>query len=175
MEIKRFVTWLWANVITTAWGGVPNGTLSIMFTCCPNLMFLASPLLKIYRFSNWTFCYFEEFKIDIYFTNFGQVKIDHIWSSLLTLDSFQLFYWLWVRHVVKNNSNPLCLIKIQEPHMRSGTIHFQWSKQQEWRTGFLSQWISFKAQSFTSSCSTFFWFLRQNEICIIRIKTKSFT
>ena len=145
-----------------------------MFTCCPNLIFLVSPLLKIYRFSNWTFCYFEEFKIDIYFNNFGQVKIDHICFILLTLDSFQLFYWVWVRHAVKYNSTPICLIKIQELCMRSGTLHFQWSKQQELRTGFLSQWKSFKAQSFTS-CNTFFWFLWQNKICIIRIKTKSFT
>ena len=33
LEIKRFVTWLWANVTTTTWGGVPNGTLSMKFTC----------------------------------------------------------------------------------------------------------------------------------------------
>ena len=49
--------WLWANVITTTWGGVPNGSLSMMFTCCPNLMFLASLWLEIYRFSNWLFCW----------------------------------------------------------------------------------------------------------------------
>ena len=47
--------WLWANDITTAWGGVPNGTLSMMFTCCPNLMFLAYSWLEIHRFSNWLF------------------------------------------------------------------------------------------------------------------------
>ena len=29
LEIKRFVRWLWANDITTAWGGVSNGTLWI--------------------------------------------------------------------------------------------------------------------------------------------------
>ena len=69
--------WLWANDITTAWGGVPNGTLSMMFTCCPNLIFLASPWLELYRFSNWSFCYFEEFKVDVYYANFGQVKTDY--------------------------------------------------------------------------------------------------
>ena len=35
---------------------------------------------------------FEQFKVDIYFTNIGQVKIDPIWSILLTLDRSQLFY-----------------------------------------------------------------------------------
>ena len=57
---------LWDNKITTAWGGVPNGTFSMMFTCCPNLMFLAS--LWLYKFSNWSFCYFERFKVDVLLT-----------------------------------------------------------------------------------------------------------
>ena len=35
---------------------------------------------------------FEQFKVDIYFTNFGQVKINPIWSILLTLDRSHLFY-----------------------------------------------------------------------------------
>ena len=35
---------------------------------------------------------FELFKVDIYFTNIGQVKIDPIWSILLTLDRSLLFY-----------------------------------------------------------------------------------
>ena len=55
-EIKRFVTWLWANDITSSWDRVPNGTLS-MFTYCLNLMFLASLWLEINRFSNWSFCW----------------------------------------------------------------------------------------------------------------------
>ena len=130
----RFVTRLWANDITTAWRGVPNETLPIMFTSCPNLMFLASPWLEIYRFSNWSFWYFEQFKVDIHFANFGQVRIDPICFLFLTLDMSQLFYWVWVRHVAKNNP-----IKIQEPRIGSGTSYFQWFNQRESRTGFLSQ------------------------------------
>ena len=34
--------WLWANDITTSRGEVPNETLPMMFSYCPNLMFLAS-------------------------------------------------------------------------------------------------------------------------------------
>ena len=131
--------WLWANISTTAWGGVPNGTLSMMFTCCPNLMFLASLWLEIYRFSNWSFCYFEQFKVDIHFANFGQVRIDPICSLLLTLDRSQLFYWVWVSYVAKTNPNPLHLVKIQEPHIGSGTSYFQWFNQQESRTVVWSQ------------------------------------
>ena len=52
LELKSFVRWLWANDTTTAWGGVSNGTLSIMFFRCPNLRFLASPWLEKYRFPN---------------------------------------------------------------------------------------------------------------------------
>ena len=64
----------WANDITTTWGRVPNGTLSMMFIWCPNLMFLALPWLELCRFSNKWFCYFEQFKVDIYFANFREVS-----------------------------------------------------------------------------------------------------
>ena len=88
--MKRFVTWLWANDITTIWG-VPNGTLSMMFTCCPNLMFLASLSLEIYRFSNWSFCWLwavqsrysfcqlwasQNWPYLYPFTDFGQVTVN---------------------------------------------------------------------------------------------------
>ena len=61
------------------------------------------------------FADFEQFKVDIYFANFGQIKIDPTRSFLLTLDRSQLCYWVWVRHALKIDSNPLRLIKIQEP------------------------------------------------------------
>ena len=80
--------WLWANDITTAWRGVPNGTLS-MFTCCPNLMFPASLCdWRYIDFQTGYFADFEQFKVDIYFGNSGQVTIDPIVS----------FYWLWTGH-----------------------------------------------------------------------------
>ena len=122
---------LWAHVVTTAWGEVPNGTLSMMFTCCPNLMFLASLWLEIYRFSNWSFCYFEQFKVDIHFANFMQVRIDPNCSLLLTLDWSQSFYWVWVRHIAKT---------IQcKSSVGAGTSYFQWFNQWESRTGVCSQ------------------------------------
>ena len=39
------------------------------------------------------FADFEQLKVDIYFANFGQVKIDPTHSLLLPLDRSQLFYW----------------------------------------------------------------------------------
>ena len=55
-------------------------------------MFLASPWLEIYiDFQTSHFADFEQFKVDIYFSNFGQVKIDPIQSFLLTLHRSQLF------------------------------------------------------------------------------------
>ena len=105
LKIKRFITWLRANGITTTWGGVPHGTLSMMFSCCPNLMFLASSWLD-FQISH--FAVFEQFKVDVHFANFRKVKTDPIHSLLLTLDRSQLFYCVWVRHAAKNNPNPLC-------------------------------------------------------------------
>ena len=125
--------WLWANDISSIQEGVPNGTLSMVFTCCPTLMFIASLWLEIYRFSNWLF------KVDVYFAIFGKIKINPVCSLLLTLDRSQLFCSVWVIHAMKNNPNPLCLIKIQEPCIGSVTSYFQWFSQWKSRTGFLSQ------------------------------------
>ena len=44
------------------------------------------------NFQTSHFADFELFKVDIYFANFAQVKIDPTWSFLLTLDKPQLFY-----------------------------------------------------------------------------------
>ena len=131
LEIKRFVTWLWANVINTAWGGVPNETLS-MFTCCPNLMFLASLWLRIYRFSNWLFCWP---KLIFILLTLSKIELTLL-APFCWLWTGQLFYWDWVSYNVKNNPNPLRLIKIQEPHIGSGTSYFWWFNQWESRTGF---------------------------------------
>ena len=51
-------------------------------------MFLASPWLEIYiDFQTSHFADFEQFKVDIYFANFGQVKIDPI-RFFTTLDCY---------------------------------------------------------------------------------------
>ena len=42
-----------SNVVTTSLGRGLNWILWMGFTWCPNLMFLVSPELEIYRFSNW--------------------------------------------------------------------------------------------------------------------------
>ena len=99
--------WLWANDITTAWRGVPNGTLSMIFTCCPNLMFLSSPWLEIQRFQIGHFADFEQFKADIHFATRRQVKTVPICSFLLTGDSSQLLYSVWVRHREKQSKPSL--------------------------------------------------------------------
>ena len=73
-------------------------------------------------FQTGYFADFEEFKVDIYFAKFGQVRIDPC-SLLLTLD----------RAVTLLNLDKLCcekqskfsLIKIQEPHIIFVTNYFQ--------------------------------------------------
>ena len=69
----------------------------------------------------------EQFKNDIHFANFGQVRIDAICSLKLNLDMPQLFYWVWVRqHKKQFNKN-------------SGTMHKLSSMIQSSRTGVCSQ------------------------------------
>ena len=83
----------------------PNVTLSMMFTCCPNLMFLTFLWLEIYRFSNWSFCWLWAVQFDIYFAIFGQIKID------TTCSPFDK--------------------KIQESRIGSSTSNFQWTDQRD--------------------------------------------
>ena len=66
----------------------------MMLTCCPNLVFLASLWLKIYIYIFFQTGYFsdiEQFKINIYFANFGQVRSNLMCFLLLTFDRSQLF------------------------------------------------------------------------------------
>ena len=112
------------------------------FQCLPAVQIWCFQLLCDWRYIDFQtgyFADFEQFKVDIYFANFGQVRIDPICSLLLALYKSQLFYWVWVSYVAKNNPKPLHLIIIQEPRIGSGTSYFQWFNQRESRTGFLSQ------------------------------------
>ena len=130
--------WLWANDITTAWRGLPNGTLSMMFTCCPNLMLLASLWLEIYRFQIGHFATLSSSKLIFILLTLGKSKLS-LFVFLLTVDRSQLLYSVWVRHAAENNPNPLCLIKIQKTRIGFGASYFQWFNQWKSRTGFLSQ------------------------------------
>ena len=87
--IKR---WLWASDITTASGRAPNGTLSVIFTCCSNLMFLASCGCRYIDFQTGHFAGFEQFKVGIHSANFGQVEGEPIRSLLWTVDRSQFSY-----------------------------------------------------------------------------------
>ena len=71
------------------------------------------------------FADFEQFKFNVHFANFGQVRTAPISPLLLTVDRSQLFCLVWVRHAAKDNTNSLCVIKIQEPCIGSGASYFQ--------------------------------------------------
>ena len=116
----RFVTWLWDNAITTTWGRVPNGILSMMFTCCPNSMFLASLWLKIYRFSNWLFFWLWEVQSFILLT-----------YSKLELILFVPFYYFGQVTVIILGLGNLCCKKQSKASpfdKNSRTTHKMWHK-----------------------------------------------
>ena len=89
LEMKRFVKvmWFWGNDVTTTRRRIQNGTLWMRFTFCPNLMFLTSPRLEIYRFSrfsslsnsklifNLLLWASQNWPYTFIFTNFGQVTV----------------------------------------------------------------------------------------------------
>ena len=115
------------NELSTSWAKVPIRPLWMRFTCCPNLVFLAFPWLEIYRCSNWLFSDFDQFKIDRCLSYFGQVIGDPIRLILLILDRSQLFTEFGQHIRPQQTILTLSLWKkIQEPHIGSGTRHFQW-------------------------------------------------
>ena len=78
-------------------------------------MFLASPWLELYiDFQTSHFAVFEQFKVDSYFANFRQVKIDPV---RLFKDFRQVTVILLSlgKTCLEDDSNPLRLIKIQDP------------------------------------------------------------
>ena len=61
----------------------------MMFTYCPNLMFQP---LRDWRYTDFQighFAAFEQFKVDVHFANFGQVKSDPVSSLFTTLERSQ--------------------------------------------------------------------------------------
>ena len=100
-------------------------------------MFPASLWLKIFRFSNWSFCWLRAVQS---WYSFCWLWVGQNWPySFLfpALDRSQLFYWVWAKQATKNNPNPHRLIKIQELPIGSSKSHFPWFNQS--RSGFLSQ------------------------------------
>ena len=92
---------------------------------------------------------------------------------LLSLNRLQLFYWIWARHAAINNPNPLLLIR------NSRTRHRIWHKpfliiQSGRIKNWLPQTINRLQRSSLFLSVTYFLFAK-NKICMIRIKTKSFT
>ena len=65
----------------------------------------------------------KQFKVDIYFANFGQVRIDP--TCFLLFGQVPVILLVWVSYVSKNNPKPFHLTKIQEPGLRSGISYFQ--------------------------------------------------
>ena len=77
-------------------------------------MFLVSPWLELHiDFQTIHFADFEQFKVVSYFANFGQVKMD----CLVFYDFRQVTVILLSlgKTCLEDDSNPLRLIKIQDP------------------------------------------------------------
>ena len=112
---------------------------------------------------------FSSSKTDSHFADFGQVKTDDSCLFLLNLDWSHLFSWDWARcWGMRNYPNPLHLTKNWR------TMHRIWHKPFSMiQSAQIKNWIS-TVQSFIFLCHKFFWFVRQNKICMIRIKTKNF-
>ena len=166
--------YLWGNDVTTSWGGVPNETFWMKFTCRRNFnvsSFLMDGDIKI-------------FKLVILIT-LSSLVILLTWSSsqliffFLTLSKSQLTHvyyveqamgvlLVWGRHYApKNKPKPLCLTtNLRTTHI-SFTSHFQWINQLNQKLTSPVNKKTLKVQSFILSVTCFL-------ICVIRINTKKF-
>ena len=120
------------------------------------------------NFQTGNFADFEQFKIDTHFANFRQVQIDSNWLSLLSLGRSQIFYWLWARCQAAKKSRTRHRIWHKSFSM------IQWAVIKNWVFLLLNKQTSIRVQ-LLSIYNTFCWFVQQNKICMVRIKTKSFT
>ena len=75
--------------------------------------------------SNWSFCYFEQFKADIHFANFGQVKTVPIFFSDYGQVTVTLLSLGKTCCGKQSKPSPFDLIKNQEPCIGFGASYFQ--------------------------------------------------
>ena len=135
----------WDYEVMTSWCRGPNLTLWMRFTRCPNLMILASPWLKIDRFSNWSFCLLWAV----------QSRLSFCW--LLASQNYPTgsFKWLWACHSYFTEFGQG--IRLQEV-----IFNYSISWNQELKSPVNKE--TAKVQSFIPFCKTFFWFVQQNKI-----------
>ena len=141
-----------------------------MLTCCPNSIFLAL-WLEIYRFPNWSFCWLWAVHS---WCSCCQLWAFQNWSYLFSLADFGQVTVILVslgKRPQKTNPNSQFDKNLRtKPSSWHFSNYFQWFNQWESKTCVLSQQIGFKGLVIYF-CNTFFRFLQQDKICMIRIRT----
>ena len=110
---------IWGNDATTSCGGVLNGNFWMRFTYCPNLMFLASPWLEIYRFSDWSFCWLWAVQNWVIFLLLASQNWPYlfIFTDFRQITVFLLSLGKMLGHKKQSKPSPFWQ-KIQEPYHR---------------------------------------------------------
>ena len=129
---------IWGNDVTTSCVGVLNGTFWMRFTYCPNLMFLASPWLEIYRFSDWSFCWLWAVQNWVIFLLWASQNWPYlfIFTDFRQITVFLLSLGKMLGHKKQFKPSPFDK-KFNNHTIGFGTSHFQWFKPGS-RTGFPS-------------------------------------
>ena len=124
--IKRFVkSHDWVNDVTTSWGGVPNGTLSMSEVCLfeSGVSSFSIAFRWLWAIQNgWSFCWLWTSQNWFIFTYVWQVTV-----ILMSLDKM-----LGRKKAIHNLS---VWQKIQEPCIGSGMSHFQSAGIKNWVNG----------------------------------------
>ena len=109
------------------------------FICCPNLMFLASPWLEIFKLV--ILLTFSSSELEVNLLNLAKSKGPSlfIFNDIRQITDHSLGKMLRL----KKQSKPLHLTEIQEPPIIwSATSHFQWFIQQKSGTGWVPKLIN---------------------------------
>ena len=135
---------------------------------------ISSISMEICRFSNWSFCWLWTVRQPYCF--FGQVEIYPTCQFLYCLRAGHSSFTEFGQDVRPWKTVWIVSLsvwqKIQEHTLDLAQVIFNdsISRNQELRSPFNKQ--TSKVPSFISFCNTFFWFVRQNKICMIKIKTR---
>ena len=145
------------NNITNSRGRVPNGTLWMRFNCCPNLMFLASPWLKIQIFKLIILPTLSSSKLIVFKINYLFIFTDFEWVMDILLS--------FCKMVGHENANSLPLTKTSRTTQR--IWHKLFSMTQSSGINYWIPQLINRIQRF----NLLFCSVTGNKLCIKRIKT----
>ena len=165
--------YLWGNDVTTSWGGVPNETFWMKFTCRRNFnvsSFLMDGDIKIFKLvilitlsSLVILLTWSSSQLIFFFLTLSKSQLTHVYY----IEQAMGFYYLGKTLCSEKQTEASLFDNKFKNHTYIVTSHFQWINQLNQKLTSPVNKKTLKVQSFFLSVTCFL-------ICVIRINTKKF-